>query len=239
MSSFWDGIVGLLKHPIDEVKWITKEGVEGVGKNLIKGDFDEAWDSFKGSFGSHNDMMAENITKPLFGSNKLSENPDAVAGTIIGSIFAAPLLASGSAAASGSGAAGGGGAAGMSGGGISGLGWQGGANLTLGSQTYAPTTAFGSSAVSSTPTVTSSVGAMGLPTTYTPTTSFGSMNLAELGSGQGSSLADYMQQANKINQQMQQEEQRKKEEQMKQLQQMMSSGGRLAGKYNPNMFGKF
>lgn len=229
MSSFWDGIVGLLKHPIDEVKWITKEGVEGVGKNIIKGDFGEAWDSFKGSFGSHNEMMSENITKPLFGSNKLSENPDAVAGAIIGSIFAAPLIAGGSSAA--------GGASGT-GGGLSGLGWQGGANLSLGSQTYAPTTAFGSSAASSTSAASSSVGAMGLPTTYTPTTSFGSMNLAELGSGQGSSLADYMQQANKINQQMQQEEQRKKEEQMRQLQQMMGSG-RQSSKYNPNMFGDF
>lgn len=93
MANFFEGIGNLLKHPIDEIKWMADE-TKGVLKPLLKGDVSESFDSFKGSFGRHNDMMAENITIPLFGHNKLSENPDAAAGAIIGSVFAAPYLAS-------------------------------------------------------------------------------------------------------------------------------------------------
>ncbi|MGL5013514.1 MAG: hypothetical protein ACRC6V_04365 [Bacteroidales bacterium] len=86
-----DGIVGLLKHPIDEIKWMADE-TKGVVKPLLKGDISESWDSFKGSFGRHNDMMSENIAKPLFGDNKLTQNPDAVAGAVVGSFLAAPAI---------------------------------------------------------------------------------------------------------------------------------------------------
>lgn len=86
-----DGIVGILKHPIDEAEWMLDE-TKRIGKPLLKGDFSESWDEFKGSFGRHNDMMSENIAKPLLGDNKLSQNPDAVAGAVVGSILAAPLI---------------------------------------------------------------------------------------------------------------------------------------------------
>ncbi|MGL5015443.1 MAG: hypothetical protein ACRC6V_14340, partial [Bacteroidales bacterium] len=52
----------------------------------------ESWDSLKGSFGRHNEMMSENIAVPLGGRNKLTENPDAVAGAVVGGILAAPLI---------------------------------------------------------------------------------------------------------------------------------------------------
>ncbi|MGL5013546.1 MAG: hypothetical protein ACRC6V_04540 [Bacteroidales bacterium] len=89
MANFFEGVGNLLKHPIDEIKWMGEE-TKGVLKPLLKGDVSESWDSFKGSFGRHNDMM-EDITVPLGGRNKLTENPDAAAGAVLGSIFAAPL----------------------------------------------------------------------------------------------------------------------------------------------------
>lgn len=90
MANFFEGVGNLLKHPIDEAKWMLDE-TKGVVKPLLKGDISESWDSFKGSFGRHNDMM-EDITVPLGGRNKITENPDAAAGAIIGSIFAAPVI---------------------------------------------------------------------------------------------------------------------------------------------------
>lgn len=90
MANFFEGVENLLKHPIDEIKWMADE-TKGVLKPMLKGDFGESWDSFKGSFGRHNEMM-EDITVPLGGRNKLTENPDAVAGTIVGGVLAAPLV---------------------------------------------------------------------------------------------------------------------------------------------------
>lgn len=105
MANFFEGLGNILLHPIHEAKFLWKEGIEDVGKNLIRGDFSQAWDEVKQIPGAHNRMMADNITIPLFGHNKLSENPDAVAGAVVGSIFAAPLIASaGSSIFSGSGA---------------------------------------------------------------------------------------------------------------------------------------
>lgn len=91
MANFFKGIEGLLKHPIDEAKWMLEE-TKGVVKPLLKGDLKESWNSFEGSFGRHNDMMSENITVPLMGRNKISENPDAVAGAVVGSVLAAPAI---------------------------------------------------------------------------------------------------------------------------------------------------
>lgn len=147
MANFFEGLVNIAKHPLDEAKWMFDE-TKGVVKPLLKGDVSESWDSFKGSFGRHNEMMSENIAVPLGGRNKLTENPDAVAGAVLGSIFAAPAIGS---------AFGGGGASGASGSGFGGfgsegafgnyfkptsiskpglgsegVGWQGGANLDLG-----------------------------------------------------------------------------------------------------------
>lgn len=148
MANFFKGVENLLKHPIDEIKWMADE-TKGVLKPLLKGDVSESWDSFKGSFGRHNDMM-EDITVPLGGRNKITENPDAAAGAIIGSIFAAPAIGgmfggggSGAGGASGSGF-GGFGTEGAFGNyfkpssitkpGLSseGVGWGGGANLDFG-----------------------------------------------------------------------------------------------------------
>lgn len=109
MANFFEGVENLLKHPIDEAKWMFDE-TKGVLKPLLKGDVSESWDSFKGSFGRHNKMM-EDITVPLGGRNKLTENPDAVAGTIIGGILAAPAI--------------GGAVGGSSGGGFGGFGTEG------------------------------------------------------------------------------------------------------------------
>ena len=92
MANFFEGVGNALKHPIDELKWMADE-TKGVLKPLLKGDVSESWDSFKGSFGRHNEMM-EDITVPIGGRNKLTENPDAVAGTILGGVFAAPALTS-------------------------------------------------------------------------------------------------------------------------------------------------
>lgn len=105
MSNFFDGIKGLLMHPINEVKWMAQE-TKDVGKPLLKGDFSEAFKQFKGTFGDHQEMMSNTITKPLLGDNKISNNSDAIAGAIIGSILAAPFI--GGAMGGSAGAAGGG-----------------------------------------------------------------------------------------------------------------------------------
>lgn len=146
MANFFEGIGNLLKHPIDEAKWMFDE-TKGVVKPLLKGDVSESWDSFKGSFGRHNEMM-EDITVPLGGRNKITENPDAAAGAVLGSIFAAPVVGGmfgggGAGGASGSGFGGFGtegaftnyfkpGSISKPGLGSEGVGWQGGANLDLG-----------------------------------------------------------------------------------------------------------
>lgn len=113
MANFFEGVGNLLMHPINEAKWIWEEGIEDVGKNLIRGNFSEAWDEVKDLPGSHQRMM-NNITVPIFGDNKLSKNSDALAGAAVASVFAAPYVAS----AFGSGA----GAGGGKGGKIPGLG---------------------------------------------------------------------------------------------------------------------
>lgn len=146
MANFFEGVGNLLKHPIDEIKWMADE-TKGVVKPLLKGDVSESFDSFKGSFGRHNKMM-EDITVPLGGHNKLTENPDAVAGTILGGIFAAPAIGGAFGGGSGGAASGSGfGGFGTEGAfsnyfkpssitnpGLSsgGTGWQGGAQLDLG-----------------------------------------------------------------------------------------------------------
>lgn len=145
MANFFEGVGNLLKHPIDEVKWMWDE-TKNIGKPLLKGDLGESFDQFKGSFGRHNEMM-EDITVPLGGRNKLTENPDAAAGAILGSIFAAPVIGGAMGGGSGAGASGGFGGFGTEGAfgnyfkpsglskpglGSEGVGWGGGANLDLG-----------------------------------------------------------------------------------------------------------
>ena len=159
MSSFLKGVGKIFTHPIDEAKWILQE-TKNVGKPLLKGDFSEAGKAFGHTFGNHNSMMADNITIPMFGNNKLSKNPDAVAGAIIGSIFAAPAMAGASGGTSG-------GTAGQA----ANVGWSGGAKLGLGNAAYTPTTTFGQTA-----------GGVQSGAAYTPTTTFG--QLASTGVGQ-------------------------------------------------------
>lgn len=91
MGKFWKGVEGLVKQPLNDVKWMIDE-TKNVGKPLLRGDFEGAGKAFGHTFGNHNQLMADNITIPLFGENKLQKNPDAVAGAIIGSIFAAPVI---------------------------------------------------------------------------------------------------------------------------------------------------
>lgn len=150
MANFFEGLWNIAKHPVDEAKWMFDE-TKGVVKPLLKGDVSESWDSFKGSFGRHNEMMSENIAVPLAGRNKLTENPDAVAGAVVGSILAAPMI--GGAMGGGAGGASGGAGGSSFGGfgtegafsnyfkptsiskpglGSEGVGWQGGAQLDLG-----------------------------------------------------------------------------------------------------------
>ncbi|QDH46513.1 hypothetical protein LAh8_81 [Aeromonas phage LAh_8] len=181
MANFFKGLEGILKHPINEAKWMWDE-TKNVGKPLLKGDIGESWDQFTGSFGRHQDMMSDTITTPLGGHNKLTENSDAVAGAIIGGILAAPAMAAGGGSAAGGGAGGaGGGFAGFSGAPATATGgWGGGAQLSLGSSAYAPSTAFGQSAAAAAPSV-SAPGAFGA-TAYTPTTAFG--QAAAAGGGQ-------------------------------------------------------
>lgn len=172
MANFFEGIEGLLKHPINEAKWMWDE-TKNIGKPLLKGDLSESWGAFKDSFGNHQDMMSDTITKPLLGDNKISNNSDAIAGAIIGGMFAAPAIAgamggSGGAAGSTAGATGSGGGFGSSGAfssyfqpggssfsniglGSEGVGWNAGqatAGMNFGSTAYAPATEFGGAASS-------------------------------------------------------------------------------------------
>lgn len=177
MADFWKGIGGILKHPINEAKWMLDE-TKNVGKPLLKGDIGESWDQFKGTFGRHQDMMSDTITVPMIGENKLSKNSDAIAGAIIGGILAAPAMgAAGGTSAGGAGAGAGGGAGG---GGLSGagLGWQGGAQFGSMGPTFTPTTSFGGAQLGG-----GGTGAMGMSTSYTPTTAFGQGAGELLGSG--------------------------------------------------------
>ena len=123
MANFFDGIWKALTHPVDEAEFIIKKSSK-VTKDIFDGNFSKAWKDTKDAPGDHQEMMND-VTVPILGDNKLSKNSDAVAGTIIASIFAAPAMgAAGSASAGGSASgASAGGAAG--GGGISSIGTQG------------------------------------------------------------------------------------------------------------------
>lgn len=133
MANFFEGIEGILKHPINEAKWMWDE-TKNVGKPLLKGDIGKSWGAFKDSFGNHQDMMSDTITKPLIGDNKISNNSDAIAGAIIAGILAAPAAAGAAGGTSGT-------AAGSTAGGTSGT--AAGSGFGFGSSSYTPTTAFG------------------------------------------------------------------------------------------------
>ncbi|MGL5015596.1 MAG: hypothetical protein ACRC6V_15120 [Bacteroidales bacterium] len=96
MANFFEGLWGLAKHPFDEAEFMVKGA-----RDVVKGDR-----SVGDLFGDHQDMMSENITVPLGGRNKLTENSDAVAGAIVGGVLAAPLMAGAGGSASGAGASG-------------------------------------------------------------------------------------------------------------------------------------
>lgn len=105
MANFFDGLWGIAKHPFDEAEFMVKGA-----RDVVKGDR-----SVGDLFGDHQEMMSENITVPLGGRNKLTENSDAVAGAIVGGILAAPAI----------GGAFGGGGGGASGSGFGGFGTEG------------------------------------------------------------------------------------------------------------------
>lgn len=90
MANFFEGVGNLLMHPVNEAKWMWDST-----KDVLSGDMD-----LKDIPGSHQEMMND-ITVPLGGRNKLTENSDAVAGTIIGGIMAAPALMGGASASGG------------------------------------------------------------------------------------------------------------------------------------------
>lgn len=131
MANFFDGLVNIAKHPLDEAQFLFDVG---RGKT-----------SLKNAPGKHQEMMND-ITVPLLGDNKISKNSDAVAGAIVGSVLAAPFVggAFGGSGASGSGGFGGFGTEGAfsnyfkpssiskPGLGAENVGWQGGAELDLG-----------------------------------------------------------------------------------------------------------
>ena len=120
MANFFDGIWKALTHPVDEAEFIVKKSAD-VTKDIFHGDFSKAWKDVKAVPGDHQEMMND-ITVPILGDNKLSKNSDAVAGTIIGGILAAPAIGG----AMGGSAAGGSTASGASAsGGISSIGTQG------------------------------------------------------------------------------------------------------------------
>ena len=133
MANFFEGLVGLAKHPFDEAEFMVKGA-----RDVIKGDR-----SVGDLFGDHQDMMSENITVPLGGRNKLTENSDAVAGAIVGGVLAAPAIGGAFGGASSSGFGGFGTEGAFSnyfkpsslskpGLGSEGVGWQGGAQLDFG-----------------------------------------------------------------------------------------------------------
>lgn len=90
MANFFEGVGNLLKHPIDEAKWMFDST-----KDVLKGDM-----KLKDVPGSHQEMMND-ITVPILGDNKIAKNSDAIAGAVVGGVLAAPLLAGGGAGASG------------------------------------------------------------------------------------------------------------------------------------------
>lgn len=77
MANFFDGLINLAKHPLDEAQFLFD-----VGRGKI---------DLKDAPGAHQEMMNK-ITVPLGGHNKITENSDAVAGAIVGSILAAPMI---------------------------------------------------------------------------------------------------------------------------------------------------
>lgn len=101
MANFFSGLWEAAKNPLQDAKLFGKVL---TGKT-----------SLKDLPGEHQEQMNA-VTVPILGDNKLSKNSDAVAGAIVGGIFAAPLLAGGTASTSG-------GAAGM--GGVGGMGTTG------------------------------------------------------------------------------------------------------------------
>lgn len=87
MANFFDGLLNIAKHPLDEAKFL---------KNVVTGKT-----SLKDAPGAHQKMMNE-ITVPILGDNKIAKNSDAVAGTIVGGFLAAPALAGAGGASAGS-----------------------------------------------------------------------------------------------------------------------------------------
>lgn len=135
MANFFDGLLNIAKHPLDEAKFF---------KNVITGKT-----SLKDAPGAHQKMMNE-ITVPILGNNKIAKNSDAVAGTIVGGFLAAPAIAG---MGAGSAAGAGGSASGLAGGGS--LSSYMSPSLTTGSS------GFGISSGSLTPALTSSSSGVG------------------------------------------------------------------------------
>lgn len=79
MANFFEGLVNIAKHPLDEAQFMFD-----VGRGKI---------DLKDAPGEHQRMM-NNITVPLLGDNKISKNSDAVAGAIVGGVLAAPFVGS-------------------------------------------------------------------------------------------------------------------------------------------------
>ncbi|UIW10586.1 hypothetical protein PQC38_gp110 [Aeromonas phage BUCT695] len=98
------GLGGILKHPIDEAKWMFDET-----KEVVK-DPKEV----KHVMGDHQRMMSKNITVPLLGDNKIAKNSDAIAGAIVGGALAAGGAAGSAGSAGASGTSGTAGASGTS-----------------------------------------------------------------------------------------------------------------------------
>ena len=68
MANFFDGLLNVVKHPLDEAKFL---------KNVVTGKT-----SLKDAPGAHQKMMND-ITVPILGNNKVAKNSDAIAGTIV------------------------------------------------------------------------------------------------------------------------------------------------------------
>lgn len=208
MSNFLNGLKGIALHPVNEAKWMLNE-TKNVGKPLLKGDFSEAFDQFKGTFGRHQDMMSNTITVPLLGDNKVSNNSDAIAGAIIGSIFAAPLMA---------------GQAGSTTGGLSTAanGTAGSMAGSAGQSVYAPTAALGKA------------GTMTATQTPLATTGAGLGQAGTSASTSGMQASNFIRMANQLQQQQQarEEEMRKQEEMRRQLEAQSKAG--LGGRRQMN-----
>ena len=166
MANFFSGLWEAAKNPFEDAKLI--------GKTLI------GKESLKDFMGDHQRQMNK-VTVPILGNNKISKNSDAVAGAIVGGVFAAPLLAggaAGSSGAAGSATAGTVGTSTASGfGGVGGMGVTGSTTGFGGVGGMAGTTASSGTAASGLGGVggmSSGAGSMGsLSTYFTPTTQFG------------------------------------------------------------------